>query len=448
MIQHRFANLEALQTHILKKIPTLYVGSRTSTVLPFEKMETEKNVEKFGLSSQLCFGDLSALPKKMFFKTPTELCVAGPVHWKEAKEYCESHGRRIMTSPTEELALCLSGVATSATGERSFAFGALKDQVLEVEYFDQNAELKKLLASNAFSSLHPTILREYQQTYLPFQKFKNAPFPRLEKATDLMAGTEGQLGVITQAVFQTVPQENDIYVLIKLPKWDENFEAHLEVFHEVQKFRGKIEACEFMDHYSLSHLPKERNPVEEGVDLVFLQMAESQFEYIFEEFLEKLTLVSSEQIFQMSSTKCRELRMDVPRYVFEHNAKNGVTKVGTDVQVSPNNFKKLLGIYQQLGLQGVPFNLFGHFGDAHLHFNLMPTPQEMPLCLDLMKSFYKDIKKLNASPFAEHGVGVLKRQYIKQYYQEIHLKVFQELKLQHDSNNIFFPGGFMSLSNF
>ena len=46
-------------------------------------------------------------------------------------------------------------------------------------------------------------LSEYQKSYASYRHFKNAPFPRFEKETDLMIGTEGQLGVITEAIIAT-----------------------------------------------------------------------------------------------------------------------------------------------------------------------------------------------------------------------------------------------------
>ena len=70
-----------------------------------------------------------------------------------------------------------------------------------------------------------------------FSQFKNAPFPRLEKMTDLMVGTEGQLGVITEAEFQVVDVFHSRIFFVKLPKWEKSFQYHNQIF----KFSTTIE---------------------------------------------------------------------------------------------------------------------------------------------------------------------------------------------------------------
>src|SRR5690606_24975752 len=122
----------------------------------------------------------------------------------------------------------------------------------------------------------------------------------------------------------------------------------------------------------LKCLPSESLPQNcEGQDLVFLEIRDADFEQVYEELLSKLEHVSEDDMFQMTANACHALRMEVPRAVFERNTRMGVTKKGTDVQVGPNDFGKLLAHYREMAKIGVEYNLFGHFGDAHLHFNFM-----------------------------------------------------------------------------
>jgi FAD/FMN-containing dehydrogenase len=440
MKYRHFKSLDELRQHILAKVPTLYVGSKTSTVMPYEKF-LERPLD-FGLSRTKVIGDLSSMPKKMELDSANNLHIEGPVTWQEAKIYCQTHGRLIMTSPTEELALCLSGVATSATGERSFAYGSVKNQVIDISYLDYLGELKCLKATKnlEFSS---EAISAYRDSYAYYKEFKNAPFPRLDIETDLMCGTEGQLGVIVGATFKTVPKNNEIYLFCKLPKWEENFVPHLELYHLVQKFRGKIEACELIDENSIGYLPRADRPAEEH-DLIFLEMDEKHFTTVYEELVLKLKHLKEEDFFQMNASKCREFRMQIPRHIFEANQRMGVTKVGTDVQVDEDHFAALLETYKEFKKYNIPYNLFGHFGDAHLHYNFMPTPQQMSQCQKIMEGFYDRVKTLKGSPFAEHGIGVLKRKYIQNFYEDIHYKVFKELKQKYDPDGIFFPDGFLN----
>lgn len=429
-----FYSHQDVVAHIKTGTPTLFHSSQTSTVIPFEKIEGQ-------LNSETVLGNLSTIKGSLELTNEKNLLVSGFVTWKEAKEFCRSHGLEIMTSPTEELAGVLAGVATSCTGERSFGFKNLRSQILELHYLDYNGVEKKLSANKKLELSFD--LSFYQKDFAPYKNFKNAPYPRLEVETDLMTGTEGQLGVITKAVINTIPYEEETYLFLLLPKWEDNFEPHLEIFHAVQSFRNEIRACEFIDSNSLSYLPQEKNPGK-NQDVVFLEVRKSDFENVYENLLAKLKLVHEESIFEMASGKCRDLRVSVPRAIFEMNSRMGVTKKGTDVQVASDQFRELLAFYKTYTELGIKYNLFGHFGDAHLHFNFMPTPDKNDFCNKELERLYQKVLEWHGSPFAEHGIGLLKRKFIAPFFNDHQKQVFRELKKEFDPKRQFFPEGFMS----
>lgn len=429
-----FYSLDELKAHLSNGAPTLYHSSQTSTVIPFEKLGSM-------LNEGTVLGNLSSLKGTMSLEADGSLRVEGFVTWKEAKEYCLSKGREIMTSPTEELAGVLAGIATSATGERSFGFKNLRSQIREITYLNYKGETKVLMSDRKLELGFD--LSEYQSDFDHYRNFKNAPYPRLDVETDLMTGTEGQLGIITGCVLNTVEHLPETYLFILLPKWEVDYKAHLEVFNAVQSFRNKVAACEFIDSNSLSYLPSEKNPGKDQ-DIIFLEIRKKDFEFIYEELLSKLTLINEENIFEMEASKCRDLRVSVPRAIFEANTRMGVTKKGTDVQVRGEDFQKLLDYYRVLSQKGVAYNLFGHFGDAHLHFNFMPTPDKNDYCNELLETLYVKVLEWKGSPFAEHGIGVIKRKFIEPFYSDHQKAIFKKLKATYDPNGQFFPEGFMS----
>lgn len=415
-------------------VPTLFHSSQTSTVIPFEKMGD-------ALKPETVLGNLSTIKGNLEMLSNGNLKVSGFVTWKEAKEFCLSKGREIMTSPTEELAGVLAGIATSCTGERSFGFRNLRSQIVELNYFDFNGVEHSL---SALAKLECGIdLIEYQKDFAHYAQYKNAPYPRLELETDLMTGTEGQLGVISSAVLKTIEHFPETYIFMLLPKWEVDFEPHMELFKAVQKFRDRVRACELLDSNSLSYLPSEKKPGKDN-DVVFLEIRKDDFENIYEDLLSHLTLLSEDQIFEMDATKCRDLRVSVPRAIFEVNSRMGVTKKGTDVQVAAEKFKDLMLYYRKLGTYGVSYNLFGHFGDGHLHFNFMPTPDQEIFCNKELEKLYEQVLLWKGSPFAEHGIGLLKRKFIAPFYSETQKSVFRLLKKKFDPKGQFFTEGFMT----
>lgn len=432
--QKKFYTFAELKAHLKSGIPTLYHSSQTSTVVPFEKMESL-------LHAETVLGNLSTLPGSISLDDQQNLVVTGFATWKEAKEFCRTKGREVMTSPTEELAGVLAGIATSCTGERSFGFSNLRSQVLELTYLDYEGNEKKLSANKKLDLNINWSL--YQKDFNKFVNFKNAPFPRFEFETDLMTGTEGQLGIITSAVLKTIPYEEETYLFILLPKWEDDIEGHVEIFKAVQNFRGKIRACEMIDSNSISYLPEEKR-VGKNQDVIFLEITKNSFEEIYEDLLSKLYSIQEENIFEMTPSKCRDLRMSVPRAIFEKNSEMGVTKKGTDVQVGPNDFEQLLNFYRSFTKIGITYNLFGHFGDAHLHFNFMPTPNQEAICNHELQRLYEQVIHWHGSPFAEHGVGLLKKKFIAPFHNVHQRQIFHELKKRFDPHGQFFPEGFMS----
>lgn len=429
-----FYTIDDVKKHLLLRTPTLFTSSQTSTVIPFEKIDGL-------LESKTVLGNLSNIKGELELLGDGSLRVTGFVTWKEAKDFCLSKGREIMTSPTEELAGVLAGVATSCTGERSFGFRNLRSQIKEITYIDFNAQ-EHTLSSEKKIDLGID-LTAYQEEFSHYKLFKNAPYPRLEVETDLMTGTEGQLGVIKSCVLKTIEHFPETFIFLLLPKWEVDYAPHMQVFKAVQNFRQRIRACELLDSNSFAYLPQDKKPGN-NQDVIFLEIRKDDFENIYEELLSKLDLISEDNIFEMDATKCRELRVSVPRSIFEANSQMGVTKKGTDVQVTPETFSALLDYYRVLASKGVSYNLFGHFGDAHLHFNFMPTPDKNEYCNELLESLYKKVLEWQGSPFAEHGIGLLKKKFIAPFYSENQKMTFKKLKHQFDPHGQFFPEGFMS----
>lgn len=436
----RFNNIDELKSHVLTHAPTFYYSSRTSTVIPYDK------IEKFiGSDNNLIMGDLSGMPAKMELLPNGNLVVTGAVSWKDARIYLKSKSRNIMTAPTEELALVTAGAATSCTGERSFSFGNLRSQIVRIKYIDFNANEIELRCENSFSNFD--FLDAYQKDFKKYENFKNAPYPRFEKETDLLIGTEGQLGVITELELKTVANESVNHLFMLVPKWEEDYTAHLEIIEKIQSWRDDVILCELIDSNAFSYLPEDERP-NQGVDAIFFEIKTSAFDNFYENFLATLENIDENNIFELSENKFHHIRASIPRHVFEVNSKMGVVKMGTDVQVNTKDFSKLLDIYRGFSkIKDVRYNLFGHFGDAHLHFNFMPLPEQVSICQQEFESMYKEVVNLKGSPFAEHGIGLIKQKFIKQFWNQNQLNLFKELKEKHDPYNQFFPQGFMSIKS-
>lgn len=446
-------NQQELQEHIKTHQPTFFSGSKTSTVVPYSFLE-EKLRESFPGDRPSCFylADLSQMPSRLELTDNGNLKVCGAVSWQEASQFLQSQGRVIKTYPTESLAQITAGVATSCTGERCFGFGTLRDQVLSLKYINAHGEEISLSRDKKLKLPHcEEVLQNYQKSFAVYEGFKNAPFPRFEKETDLMIGTEGQLGVVTEVVLETAKDEPLQYLFIRLPRWEKDFEPHLQVFSSVQSHRDYIYSCELVDYNSMLALEDADRLLSKGEqgDVIFLELVADQFENFYAEVVCSWSLVDENSIFEVSEEKFKKVRAAIPRTLFERNSERGILKKGTDVQVSPASFKTLLEYYRFFAHQatenGLEYNLFGHFGDAHLHFNFLPQPEQQKLCDEFLLEFYSLVKEWGGSPFAEHGIGLLKQPFIKPFLSDEQFQMFSALKKVYDPYHQFFPQGFMSI---
>jgi FAD/FMN-containing dehydrogenase len=436
--RHRFKSIEQLKTHILSHEPTLYLGAKTSTVLP-EPIEAV-------LRDELALGELSLLPKTLELQNPL-LIVRGPVSWKEAREFLRTRSLDLQAWPTEEEAFILSGAATSATGERSFGHGAIREHLEWIEFLDSQGELRRL-EKNLFLSEHPAflegqtqqLLKAYQTLLKSYEGFKNPPFPRLEREIDLLVGTEGQLGVIVGVGLRVMPLKNTVALFLSLPHWRESslaLDKHMELHQFLQENRSLLYTAEFFDEACLKFLNVEALPFKKG-DTVCIELEEEKLERLLE-----IIPFDQEQIFCTTESKARDIRLSIPRQINEHNARLGVVKVGTDIQTSPRDFRRLLEAYRELARESCDSVLFGHFGDSHLHFNFLPTAGERGRVMGLINQAIEGLKGMTFTPFAEHGVGLIKFPLALKFYSAEVLELFKHLKREFDPHSQFFPSGYM-----
>jgi FAD/FMN-containing dehydrogenase len=84
---------------------------------------------------------------------------------------------------------------------------------------------------------------------------------------------------------------------------------------------------------------------------------------------------------------------------------------------------------------------FGHIGDSNLHLTVdcNSLPQPAPV-LDIEALVYSAVGELGGAVSAEHGIGLLKRDFLHHSVSAEALQVMAELKKSFDPNGILNPG--------
>jgi D-lactate dehydrogenase (cytochrome) len=86
---------------------------------------------------------------------------------------------------------------------------------------------------------------------------------------------------------------------------------------------------------------------------------------------------------------------------------------------------------------GIDYLIYGHFGDCHVHLNLLPKNDG---AYEYAKEVYllicRKAIELNGTISAEHGIGKLKHNYLMMMYGEKAIKQMAAIKLLFDPNKI------------
>src|SRR5207237_2535137 len=140
--------------------------------------------------------------------------------------------------------------------------------------------------------------------------------------------------------------------------------------------------------------------------------------------------------------RLRQVRHQLPVLMNEWFAHYNQRKVSTDMAVPDKEFAVLFQFYrEQLRASGLRYTIFGHIGDNHVHVNILPrNDTEGAHARELYVQFLKYAASVGGTLSAEHGVGKLKREYLRIFYTDDQLREMAALKREFDANAILGRG--------
>ena len=105
-----------------------------------------------------------------------------------------------------------------------------------------------------------------------------------------------------------------------------------------------------------------------------------------------------------------EARHSIPDNALTKTKQLGGISIITDTIVPPENFSHYLQkVHAKLQSNNIEYLLFGHLGDCHLHFHLIPTKVQQPKALEVYNQIIENSTELGGVYSAEHGTGKRKR---------------------------------------
>ncbi|OGC43328.1 hypothetical protein A2548_07780 [candidate division WOR-1 bacterium RIFOXYD2_FULL_41_8] len=143
-----------------------------------------------------------------------------------------------------------------------------------------------------------------------------------------------------------------------------------------------------------------------------------------------------------------KFRHAIPEHINELYKKHKSIKLATDIAVPTDKFKEMYNFYNSQLVTRNPklFSIkFGHIGENHLHVNLLPkNEREKTLAKELILRFVRKAISLGGTVSAEHGIGKIKHDYLKEMYGKKGIEEMIQIKKTFDPNCILNRGNILS----
>ncbi len=339
--------------------------------------------------------------------------------------------------PTSRADACVGGViACNASGFTPGAAGAVRNWVRAVDFLLTDgtkitARRGQYVSENGVFVLCGDLCGDAAQKELPVPAYarpqiKNAGGPFSAPGgsmdfIDLVVGSEGIFGVVTACVLGLKEAPEDyLDLFFSLPTEAEALKLHaylhqkLGSFDELSAFEYFGVNCrKYMDHEDTLFAGDNQVGINIRVP-VYGREIEDEAETWLDMLVEADCGVDEDAIILLDNPRARktfmEARHSLPANALEKVQQRGTITIMTDTVVPRERFGEFLDFTHALiDKHGLDYLAFGHFGDCHLHFTILPQKNELALGLDIYDNIIRESARLGGVYSGEHGTGKRKR---------------------------------------
>jgi FAD/FMN-containing dehydrogenase len=352
-------------------------------------------------------------------------------------------GQLYAPDPTET-ASCVGGnVATNASGSRSFRYGATRQHVLALRVVLASGEILHVRRGQQVDFSVPAVS-------VPSTTKHSAGYalrPGMDWV-DLFVGSEGTLGVITEAELRLLPMAKSILAGVIF------FTNHEDVLDAVDRWRPvpQLRMLEYFDRQSLNMLRVRfpMIPITAGAALLIEQELgseeDSEISYWVQR-LEQTGALPEDSWFGTSTAdrdRFRHFRHALPELVNETLRRNGSLKMASDCAVPIQHNSDMLQFYRLRLEEAFPgrYLIFGHIGDGHLHVNVLPRRDEVDQAAAVLTEFAREAVSRGGTVSGEHGLGKLKARLLEIQFSREEIEAMKQVKRRLDPSWILGRGTF------
>jgi len=341
----------------------------------------------------------------------------------EIAPYVEEKGLFYPPDPGEKSATIGGNISTNAGGMRAVKYGVTRDFVRALTVVLPNGDVIKVGGGKVV---------------------KNSSGYDLK---DLIIGSEGTLGIVTEAVLKLIPlPTKDVSLLIPFP----TLAKAIGTVPLIVSSKAVPTAIEFMErevivdaeNYLGSKFPD--NSADAYLLLKFDGNSVEDIEKAYES-VAQICLDNGALDLLIADTDERSAAIWKTRGAFLEAIKSSTTDMDeVDVVVPRSHVNEFVeyehGLQKEVGLR---IKSFGHAGDGNLHVYLLkddlPEDEWQKRLNKGMELMYEKAKALDGQVSGEHGIGLAKRPYLKESLDPLNLELMRGIKKVFDPKNILNP---------
>lgn len=264
--------------------------------------------------------------------------------------------------------------------------------------------------------------------------------------TQLFCGSEGTLGIITEALLKLIPKPRFARTAMAVYS---SVEAAGETVNRILLANIIPATIELMDNTTINTIEEHMHlnlPVTADA-ILLIETDGSNEEHLMKEIETIAGIAGDSGASEVKVARTEAERADLwkaRRSISPSLARRRPNKLGEDISVPrsqiPEAIRRIKAISQQYNL---PIAVFGHAGDGNLHPNILfdrRNSDEWDRVQKISEAIFNTAVELGGTLSGEHGIGMLKLPYLDKAVSETAVSVMKDLKRAFDPKGILNPG--------
>lgn len=352
---------------------------------------------------------------------------------RDLQNAATASGQLYAPDPTENSSAVGGNIACNASGSRSFLYGDTRQHIQALRVLRIDGTLLHLERGQPVPFAVPAVAMPPVRKHSAGYWLK----PGMDYL-DLFIGSEGTLGVVTEARVRLSPAAPHLLSGVIFFQSDDAALAAVEQWRPVPQLR----MLEYTDEGSLRLLRARypEIPKTARAALLIEQEVASEDGPEVDAWSERLDAAGALEESWFAATaqdreRFRRFRHALPESVNDTVRRNGFLKLGSDYAVPFERNREMLAIYRQWLDRDFPgrYVIFGHIGDAHVHVNILPESKaDFEHGKALMTEFARQAVALGGTVGAEHGLGKRKAHLLTLQYSAEELAAMRSVKTRLD----------------